>query len=104
MVGYASSGPYRSRPAYGTTVETSVYVAPGRGGSGIGSALYAALLAALEGEDVHRAVAGIAQPNERSVELHRRFGFTFVGRFTEQGRKFGRCWDVDWYERALPGG
>jgi phosphinothricin acetyltransferase len=50
---------------------------------------------------VHRALAGIAQPNEASVALHRRFGFHLVAHFSEQGRKFDRYWDVDWYERAL---
>ena len=56
---------------------------------------------ALEGEDVHRAYAGIALPNPASVGLHERFGFKRVGHFTEQGRKFGRYWDVAWYEKPL---
>jgi phosphinothricin acetyltransferase len=102
VVGFASSGRYRARPAYETSVETSVYVAPDRLGRGIGASLYAVLFDALSKQDVHRAVAGIAQPNEPSVALHRRFGFARVGRFSEQGRKFERYWDVDWYERPLP--
>jgi phosphinothricin acetyltransferase len=35
------------------------------------------------------------------VALHRRFSFEFVAHFSDQGRKFGRYWDVDWYERAI---
>jgi phosphinothricin acetyltransferase len=101
IAGYASSGPYRPRPAYDPTVETSVYVAPGFVGRGIGSALYTALFDALEHADVHRAVAGITQPNAASVALHEAFGFRLVARFTEQGRKFGRYWDVHWYERPV---
>ena len=101
VVGYASSGEYRAKAAYETTVETSVYVAPGFVGRGVGASLYAVLLDALAREDVHRALAGIAQPNEASVSLHRRFGFELVAHFSEQGRKFDRYWDVDWYERAL---
>jgi phosphinothricin acetyltransferase len=102
VIGFASSGSYRLRGGYDTTVETSVYVAPERVGDGIGRALYTALFDRLADEDVHRAVAGITQPNEASVALHQVFGFRLVGRFTEQGRKFGRYWDVDWYERVLP--
>jgi phosphinothricin acetyltransferase len=102
IAGFASSRSYRPRPAYDTTVETSVYVALEFVGRGAGSALYHALFSSLAREDLHRAVAGIAQPNEPSVALHSRFGFTLVGRFSEQGRKFGRFWDVDWYERPLP--
>jgi phosphinothricin acetyltransferase len=55
----------------------------------------------LEDEDVHRAYAGIALPNPASIALHERFGFKRVAHFTEQGRKFGRYWDVDWYEKPL---
>ena len=36
--------------------------------------LYKALFEALADEDVHRAYAGIAQPNEASARLHERFG------------------------------
>ncbi|MEU3682360.1 GNAT family N-acetyltransferase [Streptomyces sp. H23] len=101
ILGYATSGPYRAKPAYTTSVETTVYVAPGAGGRGIGSLLYAALFDALAGEDLHRAYAGIAQPNEASTRLHTRFGFRHVGTYREVGRKFGRYWDVAWYEKPL---
>jgi phosphinothricin acetyltransferase len=102
LVGFASSGQYRSRPAYDTSVMVSVYVDPGRTGRGIGTELLRALIEALRRVDVHRAVAGVTLPNPGSVALHRRLGFTEVGRFTEQGRKFGRYWDVAWFERPMP--
>ena len=102
VLGYASSGPYRPRAAYGPSVETSVYVTSTHLGRGIGVALYEALLSELEQEDVHRAYAGIAMPNPASVRLHERCGFRRAGYFTEQGRKFGRYWDVAWYERGFP--
>ena len=100
-LGYASSSRYRARPAYDTTVETSVYVHHGRVGRGVGAALYAALFDALAHAELHRAVAGIALPNPASLALHDRFGFRRVGVFTEQGHKFGRYWNVAWYERSL---
>ena len=101
LAGFASSGPHRPKPAYLTSVETSVYVAAHAVGRGVGKALYGVLFEMLKTEDVHRALAGIALPNEASIALHPGFGFTLVGRFTEQGRKFGRYWDVAWYERPL---
>ena len=107
ILGYATSSPYRAKPAYSTSVETTVYVAPGslRGGTpsrrGIGTLLYDALFRALAAEDLHRAYAGIAQPNEASWRLHARFGFRHVGTYREVGRKFGRYWDVAWYEKDL---
>ena len=101
LCGYAFSGPYRPRRAYDPSVATSVYVAPGRTGVGVGTAMYRALLGMLEVEDVHRAYAAIAMPNPASVHLHERFGFRQAGYFSEQGQKFGRYWDVAWYERRF---
>jgi phosphinothricin acetyltransferase len=101
LIGYASSSRFREKPAYETSVETSIYVTPDAIGRGAGSRLYAELFHSLEGEDVHRAYAGIALPNPASVALHERFGFKRVAHFTEQGRKFGRYWDVAWFEKLL---
>jgi phosphinothricin acetyltransferase len=101
VVGFASSGRHRPRPGYDTSVETSVYVAPDAVGAGVGTTLYEALFEALAGQDLHRALAGIGLPNPASIALHEAFGFRLVGVFTEQGRKFGRYWDVAWYERRL---
>lgn len=104
ILGYATSSPFRPKAAYGTSVEVSVYCAPDATGRGIGTLLYEELFAVLEGEDVHRAYAGVTQPNPASDRLHRAFGFTVVGTFREVGRKFGRYWDVTHYERPVGGG
>jgi len=101
ILGYATSSPYRPKAAYSTSVEVTVYVAPDAGRRGIGTLLYKALFEALADEDLHRAYGGIAQPNEASVRLHERFGFRHVGTYREVGRKFGRYWDVAWYEKDL---
>lgn len=104
VVGYASSGRWRPRAAYETSIETSIYLAPDAVGRGVGTRLYQALFHELEGEDVHRAYAGIGLPNPASVALHERFGFKRAAHFTEQGRKFGKFWDVAWFEKPLAGG
>jgi phosphinothricin acetyltransferase len=101
VVGYATSSRFRPKPGYLTSVETSIYLAAGAMGKGIGSRLYGRLFKSLEAEDLHRAYAGIALPNPESIGLHEKFGFKRVALFTEQGRKFGRYWDVAWYEKPL---
>ena len=68
---------------------------------GLGTLLYAALFDALRGEDIRMAIAGMTLPNDAANALHERFGFTLVGVMHEVGRKFGRYWDVAWYEKAL---
>jgi phosphinothricin acetyltransferase len=101
VLGYADSHQFRAKEAYDTTVETAVYCAPEATGRGIGGALYKALFGALREEDLRLAVAGITLPNDASVALHERFGFTRTGVFHEVGRKFDRYWDVAWYEKRL---
>lgn len=101
VAGYASTSTYGTKAAYATTVETSIYVATDCRGDGIGSKLYEALFESISGEDVHRALGGITLPNEASVALHHRFGFSLVGTFSEVGHKFGKYWDAAWYEKVL---
>ena len=103
VIGYATSSRLRPKPGYLTSVETSIYLAPASTGKGTGSQLYEALFKSIEGEDLHRAYAGIALPNPASIALHEKFGFKRVALFTEQGRKFGRFWDVAWFEKPLGG-
>ncbi|MFJ4715068.1 GNAT family N-acetyltransferase [Streptomyces sp. NPDC088785] len=103
ILGYATSSAFRPKAAYSTSVEVTVYCAPDAGGRGIGTRLYEALFEALSGEDVHRAYAGVTQPNEASVRLHTRFGFRPIGTYHEVGRKFGRYHDVAWFEKDLGG-
>jgi L-amino acid N-acyltransferase YncA len=101
VLGYAKSGRYRERPAYATTREVSVYVAEAARGRGVGRALYDALLARLGASDARLAVAGVGEPNPASTALHLACGFTVVGTFVGVGTKFGRSWDVTWYQRPL---
>jgi phosphinothricin acetyltransferase len=100
-IGWACSGKFKEKAAYDTSVETSIYLAPGEQGKGLGRRLYRTLFEALAGEGVHRAFAGITQPNEASVGLHVAMGFAQVGVYREVGHKFGRFWDVAWYGKAL---
>lgn len=100
VIGYAGTTRFRPKAAYETTVEMTIYCALEAAGKGIGSRLYTALFEALRGEDIHRFVAGYALPNPATAAIHARFGFKVVGVFSENGRKFGKYWDVCWVERA----
>jgi phosphinothricin acetyltransferase len=103
VVGYAGSTRFRPKAAYITSVETTVYLDPGETGRGIGTRLYAALFDGLRGEDLHRAYAGITHPNPASIALHLGFDFRSIGFYGEVGRKLGRYWDVEWFEKRLGG-
>lgn len=102
VIGYASSTSFKPKPAYSTSVETTVYLDQEQLGSGHGEQLYASLLDLLVAEaSVHRAYGGVALPNPASVALHQKLGFVHVASYHEVGYKFGEYWDVDWFEKDV---
>lgn len=101
VIGYAYAGGFRRRAAYGWSVETSVYVAPGGRRRGVGRALYGTLFRLLEAQGYRQALAGITLPNPASVALHEAVGFEPVGVYRRVGWKLGAWHDVGWWQRAL---
>ncbi len=102
VVGFASLSEYRSRPAYRTTVESSVYVDESLRGRGVGAALLDELIDLARARGFHSMVGRIVGGHEASISLHRNAGFDVVGTEREVGRKFGRWLDVVVVQRLLP--
>ena len=101
VVGYAYASQHRTRAAYRTSVDVTVYIAEGARRTGVGRALYGKLLPDLSGRGFHAAFAGIALPNKGSIALHESMGFTPLGIYRDVGRKFGKWHDVGWWQRLL---
>ena len=101
VLGYAYAATYRVREAYRWDVELTIYLAPGIEGQGIGSELMAELLRTLEKQGYVNAYSCITLPGERSVALHRKFGFTQLGVFPHTGYKHGQWHDVVWMSKTL---
>ncbi len=101
VVGFAYSGWFRPRPAYGATRETSIYLGESARGRGLGRRLYTELLELLRADGMHLAVAVVAQPNPASDALHLSLGYEVVGTFDEVGHKFGRYVSTRWYQLRL---
>jgi phosphinothricin acetyltransferase len=102
ILGYATSTVFKSRAAYNRSVETTVYLDNGHLSQGLGTRLYTQLIESLINEDsTHRAYSGVALPNPGSIALHQKLGFARVGSYHEVGYKFGKFWDVDWYEKDI---
>lgn len=101
LLGYAYATRWKTRASYRYSTETTVYLEPGQGGKGYGLRLYAALLEALRGTQIHAAIGGIALPNAPSVALHEKLGFAKVAQFPEVGFKLGRWVDVGYWQKLL---
>jgi phosphinothricin acetyltransferase len=101
VAGYAYGSPHRTRGAYGTSCDVTVYVDPAFARQGIGKALYGVLLPHLHDRGFHAGFAGIALPNPGSIALHEACGFTPIGIYREVGWKLGDWRDVGWWQTLL---
>jgi len=101
VVGFASLSPYRSRPAYATTVEDSVYVHRDHRGRGYGQRLLEDLVGRARQHGFHSIIARIVGGHAASIALHDRCGFEYAGTEREVGRKLNRWLDVVLMQRML---
>jgi phosphinothricin acetyltransferase len=101
VLGYAYVNTFKERFAYRFSVEDTIYLKHGCEGRGVGKKLLAALLDEVKKMDIHAIVACVTIPNERSVGLHEKFGFTKVAHFREVGFKCNQWLDVGYWELTL---
>ncbi len=101
ILGFAALSPFRSRPAYSTTVECSVFVRRDRHREGIGRALLSQIIEHARRHGFHCLISRIGDDNIASVKLHEACGFWVVGIEREVGRKFGRWLNVTVMQRLL---
>ena len=98
VVGYASLSPYRTKDAFKSTVELSIYIHQDHRGKGVASKLMAHILEhAKENDTLHTVVSVITAGNKGSTKLHSRFGFTYCGLTPEVGFKHGKYQDTETY-------
>lgn len=95
VVGYAYADFWRKRVAYQHTVESAVYVDCQQHGKGYGITLYQELLTRLKTQcDIRVVIGVITIPNQASIALHKKLGFSEGAIYREVGRKFDQWIDV----------
>ncbi|MBA2115189.1 GNAT family N-acetyltransferase [Bremerella alba] len=102
LMGFASYGTFRERPAYKYTVEHSVYVHKNHRGKGLGLMLMKRLIETAQQQDIHVLVGGIDMSNAGSVRLHEKLGFELSGTIRQAAYKFDRWLDLGLYQLTLP--
>jgi len=108
LLGYAYAGYYIPRAACDHACEVSIYLAENARGRGIGEALYRRLFELLAQQNITNIYASVAFADAEdeylthaSVRFHKRMGFTETGRFRKCGYKFGRWYDLVWFEKII---
>ncbi len=99
VIGWAALSPVSARSVYAGVAETSVYVANGAVGRGIGRALLERLIAESEANGFWTLQASIFPENAASLALHKSCGFREVGRRERIGKMKGVWRDTILLER-----
>lgn len=101
IIGYAYASLYRERAAFAWDCECSVYIKEGEHHKGIATLLYNKLFDILKDQGYYRVYSLITYPNEGSVGLHKKFGFTEIALLKNTGYKLGAWRDMIVLEKEL---
>lgn len=109
-LGFAFAHYFRERKAYDWAVETTIYLEKNSRHKGVGKALYIELEKRLEEMGILNMYACVAHPKKNvddpyltadSPNFHLKMGFEAIGIFHNCGCKFGRWYDMVWYEKII---
>ncbi|MDE7405059.1 MAG: GNAT family N-acetyltransferase [Lachnospiraceae bacterium] len=108
ILGYAYTGAFVGRAAYGWAAEVSIYLREDKRGMGIGKKLYTALEAISKAQHILNLNACIGNPEvedqyltKNSILFHTHMGYTMVGEFHKCGYKFGNWYNMVWMEKVI---
>ncbi|MFJ9554408.1 helix-turn-helix domain-containing GNAT family N-acetyltransferase [Nocardiopsis sp. NPDC101807] len=104
VVGWAAASPISAREAYAGVAETSVCVAEGARGRGVGKALLYRQVTEADAAGLWTLQASVFPENRASLALHRRAGFRTVGVRERIARHHGAWRDTVLLERRRPEG
>ena len=91
VIGFALAQPWAGRNSHRYTAEESIYLGPGAGGKGLGTALLSAVVEACRERGLRELIAVISDSGaDASIRLHERLGFVEAGRMGTSGVKYGR--------------
>lgn len=102
VLGFAYASPWREKRAYRFTAESTIYLAPGAAGRGLGTRLLDSLVTAATDAGLRQLIAVVSDTGaEASRRLHERAGFAQAGHLPDTGFKFGRWMGVLHLQRSL---
>ncbi|NJM48158.1 MAG: N-acetyltransferase [Alkalinema sp. RU_4_3] len=101
LLGFATYGAFRAKPAYKYSVEHSIYVHRDYRCQGLGRSLMQQLITAARQQQYHVMIAAIDINSRGSLALHESLGFVYGGTLKQVGFKFGQWLDLALYQYVL---
>lgn len=101
VAGFCYVHPWKERPAYAGTMETTIYLDTRYKHQGIAKEMMALLIDRCRQRGYYSLIACITAENTDSCHFHERLGFKLVSHFKAVGHKFGRPLDFVDYQLVL---
>lgn len=101
IVGFGTLRAHNPMPVFSQTAEIAYFMHPDYTGKGLGKMLLAFLEKGGRKKGITNILASISSLNTKSIEFHKKNGFTECGRFMKVGRKNGRDFDTVWMQKML---
>ncbi|MEC0183138.1 GNAT family N-acetyltransferase [Paenibacillus peoriae] len=101
IMGYVLITQYKSKQAYDTCGEVTIYLKPNCLGQGIGKQALSFIEEVAKEQGFHTLIATICMENTRSKSLFDRNGYEQCALFKEIGYKFDRRLDIGSFQKIL---
>ncbi|HII79153.1 MAG TPA: N-acetyltransferase [Methanosarcina sp.] len=101
IIGIGALRPYFPFPNFRYTGIASYFILPGHTRKGLGSRMLEKLCMKASEKKMKSLLANVSSKNEASLNFHLKHGFIECGRFRKIGTKFGKYFDIIWFQKFL---
>lgn len=101
MAGYCLLRPYNPLPVFKESAEVSYFLKKEFIGQGLGAKALGRLEEDARVLGIKNLFASVVSHNETSRRFHQKNGFSECGCFKDIGKKFGKSFDIIWYQKVL---
>ncbi len=104
VIGIGALRPYLPFPNFQHTGVLSYFILPEYTRKGLGVKLLDALCEDAKKKNIKSLLANVSSKNQASLNFHLKHGFVECGRFKDVGTKFGKYFDIVWFQKFLEEG
>lgn len=101
VIGIGALKPYLPFPNFQHTGVLSYFILPEYTREGLGAKLLDVLCQEAKKKNMKSLLANVSSKNQASLNFHLKHGFVECGRFKDAGTKFGKYFDIVWFQKFL---
>jgi phosphinothricin acetyltransferase len=101
IIGFCQLKPFNPQPTFAKTVEITYFLEHKHLDMGIGKLVLEKLMDDAQRLRKTQVLASVSGENARSLRFHAKNGFIECGRFKRVGNKFGRDFDIVYFQKEI---